>query len=181
VASTVRSEKGPRGHIFTGSKAPWFEITDSLPYGRRACVTGASLRSWLASPAAAHRARPRTNSCIVDTAEADAEERDASALRALVADDYEDSSGRDAAEIRNLLHAFLVAHPSLSLITRIDSIELEGTELARVQVTVGVLGREANAESDWNLAAEVRRLDVRLAREDGGEWRVIRAGPQVER
>jgi len=24
-------EKGPRGHIFTGSKAPWFEITDSLP------------------------------------------------------------------------------------------------------------------------------------------------------
>ncbi len=24
-------EKGPRGHIFTGSKAPWFEITGSLP------------------------------------------------------------------------------------------------------------------------------------------------------
>jgi hypothetical protein len=23
--------KGPRGHIFTGSKAPWFEITDGLP------------------------------------------------------------------------------------------------------------------------------------------------------
>jgi hypothetical protein len=24
-------ETGPRGHIFTGSKAPWFEITDGLP------------------------------------------------------------------------------------------------------------------------------------------------------
>ena len=24
-------EKGPLGHIFTGSKAPWFEITDGLP------------------------------------------------------------------------------------------------------------------------------------------------------
>jgi hypothetical protein len=24
-------EKGPRGHIFTGSKAPWFAITDGLP------------------------------------------------------------------------------------------------------------------------------------------------------
>jgi hypothetical protein len=117
----------------------------------------------------------------VNEAEVAAEARDASGLRALVADDYEDASGRDAAEVRNLLYAFLVAHPSLSLITRIDSIELEGTELARVQVTVGVLGREADAESDWDLAAEVRRLDIRLAREDGGEWRVIRAGSQSDR
>ena len=81
----------------------------------------------------------------------------------------------------HLLHAYLVAHPSLSLITRIDSIELEGKELARLQVTIGVLGREANAESNWDLAAEVRRLDIRLAREDGGDWRVIRAGPQQDR
>ncbi len=117
----------------------------------------------------------------MDEAEVAAEARDASLLRALVADDYGDPDGRDAAEVRNLLHAFLVAHPSLSLITRIDSIELEGTELARVEVTVGVLGREANAASDWDLAAEVRRLDIRLAREDGGEWRVIRAGPQADR
>jgi len=115
----------------------------------------------------------------VDTAETAAEERDASALRALIADDYGDTSGRDAAEVRNLLHAWLVAHPSLSLITRIDAIEIEGTELARVQVTVGVIGREANAESNWDVAAEVRRLDIRLAREGGGDWRVIRAGPQA--
>lgn len=65
--------------------------------------------------------------------------------------------------------------------TRIDSIELEGTEQARLRVTVGVLAREADADSSWDLAAEVRRLDVRLAREDGGEWRVIRAGPQRDR
>ena len=117
----------------------------------------------------------------MDAAEVAAEERDASALRALVADDYEDSSGRDAVEIRNLLHAFLAAHPSLSLITRIDSIELEGTELASVQVTMGVLGREANTEPGWDLAAEVHRLDIRLAREDEGEWRVIRAEPQADR
>jgi hypothetical protein len=102
-------------------------------------------------------------------------------LRALVADDYEDASGRDAADVRTLLHAYLVAHPSLNLITRIDSIEIEGKELARLKVTIGVLAREADAESSWDLAAEVRRLDVRLAREDGGEWRVIRADPQQVR
>jgi hypothetical protein len=110
----------------------------------------------------------------VDAGEAAAEERDASALRDLVADDYEDHAGRDASEVRNLLHAWLVAHPSVNLLTRIDAIELEGTELARVEVTVGMLGREAEGESDWDLAFDVERLDIRLAREDG-DWRVIGA------
>jgi hypothetical protein len=41
-------------------------------------------------------------------------------------------------------------------------------------VTVGLLGREAKGDSDWSLALEVERLDIRLARE-GGEWKVIRA------
>ena len=44
-----------------------------------------------------------------------------------------------------------------------------------------MLAREADSESNWDLAAEVRRLDIRLAREGGGDWRVIRAGPQAER
>ena len=103
-----------------------------------------------------------------------AEARDAPELRALVADDYRDASGRDAADLRNLLHAWLIAHPSVNLLTRIDSIELEGTELARVRVTIGMLGRQAKGESDWDLAADVERLDGRLAR-DGREWRVIGA------
>jgi hypothetical protein len=37
-----------------------------------------------------------------------------------------------------------------------------------------MLGREAGGESDWDLALEVERLDIRLAR-DGGEWRMIGA------
>ena len=114
---------------------------------------------------------------LVDSTESAAEERDASELRDLVADDYADASGRDASDVRNLLHAWLVAHPSVNLLTRIDSIELEGTELARVKVTIGMLGREASAESDWDLAADIERLDIRLARE-GGDWRVISARRQ---
>lgn len=82
--------------------------------------------------------------------------------------------------MRGFLHAWLVAHPSVNLLTRIDSIELEGTELARVLVTVGMLGREANGDSGWDLAADIERLELRLARE-GGDWRVIRAVRQGER
>jgi hypothetical protein len=64
--------------------------------------------------------------------------------------------------------------------TRIDSIELEGTELARVKVTIGMLGREAKGGSDSDLAADIQRLDIRLAREDG-DWRVISAARQAAR
>jgi hypothetical protein len=114
---------------------------------------------------------------LVDAAELAAEERDATDLRALVADDYRDPGGRSAGDIRSVLHGYLVAHQSIRLITRIDSIELEGTELARLRVTVGMLGRDADSESNWDLAGDVYRFDLRLAREDD-EWRVIRAGWQ---
>jgi hypothetical protein len=118
---------------------------------------------------------------LVDAAEVAAEERDAADLRGLIADDYRDAGGRTASDIRGILHGYLIAHQSIRLITRIDSIELEGTELARLQVTVGMLGREADPDSDWDLAGDVYRFDLRLAREDGDEWRVIRAGWQESR
>ena len=96
----------------------------------------------------------------------------------MVADDYRDGEGRGADDIRSYLHAYLIAHQSIHLITRIDALEVEGAEIARLKVTVGMLGREA--DSSWDLAGDVYRFDVRLAREDG-EWRVTRAGWQEER
>ena len=139
------------------------------------CLRSATLLTALACAACGPSGTPEDElRALVDEAEALAESRDAGALRQLVADDYRDASGRDAPEVRNLLHAWLVAHPSVNLLTRIDSLELEGTELARLQVTVGMLGREATQDSDWDLAADVERLDLRLARE-GGKWRVISA------
>jgi hypothetical protein len=96
----------------------------------------------------------------------------------LIADDYRDGAGRGADEIRRYLHGYLIAHQSIHLITRIDAIEVEGMEVARAQVSVGMLGRESN--SNWDLAADIQRFDLRLAREDG-EWRVTRAGWQAER
>ena len=131
------------------------------------CLRSATLLTALACAACGPSGTPEDElRALVDEAEALAESRDAG--------DYRDASGRDAPEVRNLLHAWLVAHPSVNLLTRIDSLELEGTELARLQVTVGMLGREATQDSDWDLAADVERLDLRLARE-GGKWRVISA------
>ena len=112
---------------------------------------------------------------LIKAAESAAEARDAGALRELIADDYHDGAGRDADEIRRHLHGYLIAHQSIHLITRIDAIEVEGSAVARAQVTIGMLGRES--DSSWDLAAEVRHFDLRLARVDD-EWRVTRAAVQ---
>ena len=117
---------------------------------------------------------------LIAEAETAAEERDAAALRGMVADDYRDAEGRGADEIRRYLHGYLIAHQPIRLITRIDAIELEGKELARVQVTIGMLGREADSDSAWDLAGDIHRIALRLVREDG-QWRVTRAGRQQER
>jgi len=118
---------------------------------------------------------------LIDRGELAAEARDAGGLRELVADDYADPDGRTADDIRRILHGYLIAHQSIRLITRIDAIELEGTEQARVLLTVGMLGRDVDSDSNWDLAGDIYRFDLGLAREDGDDWRVIRAGWQQDR
>ena len=111
---------------------------------------------------------------VVAAAEQAAEARDAFALRALVADDYRDDRGQGAEEIRRIVHGYLVAHQSVRLLVRIEEIELPATDLARLRATVAMVGKDTDAASAWDLAADVYEFDVTLAREDG-EWRVTRA------
>ncbi len=110
---------------------------------------------------------------VVAEAEAAAEARDASRLFDLIDPGYRDPQGNGAEELKRYLRGWLIAHQSVRLITRVDSVEFPAEGLARVRATVGMLGREAGGEA-WDLAADVYDLDVTLAR-DGGEWRVTRA------
>jgi hypothetical protein len=114
---------------------------------------------------------------MVAAAEEAAESRDASALLALVAPDYQDGRGYNAEELGRYVRGYLIAHQSIHLLTRIDEIEILGPDLARLKTTVGMLGRESVATSSWDLAGEVYEFDLSLARE-GDDWRVVRASWQ---
>jgi len=111
---------------------------------------------------------------VIAEAEAATEARDASALFDLIADDYRDGRGNGADEIRRYVHGYLIAHLSVHLLVRIEELELQATDLARLRATVAMAGREAEGAAAWDLAADVHEFDVTLAREDG-EWRVTRA------
>lgn len=111
---------------------------------------------------------------VVAQAEAAAEARDASGLFELLSDDYRDPRGNAAEAIKRYLRGYLVMHQAIYLLVRIDEIELQAADLARLRATVAMLGSEAEAASAWDLAADVHEFDITLARE-GGEWRVTRA------
>lgn len=132
-------------------------------------VAGAMLLTWACGGAQSPESQVRA---VIETGEAAAEARDLPALMDLVSPDYQDDSGRDSRELRNYVHGYLIANQSIRLLTRIDSIEFPYRDMARVDLTVGSLGREATEDSSFDLAAEQLSIELQL---DDGEWKVTRA------
>jgi ketosteroid isomerase-like protein len=108
-----------------------------------------------------------------EAAERAAEARDTGAVLDLVAPDFSDAQGRDRDELRQLVRGWFVLHPSVALVTRVESLELESPEHARASLTVGLLGQRGQPEA-LDYAADLQTIDVVLRR-DGGEWRIVRA------
>jgi hypothetical protein len=102
-----------------------------------------------------------------------AEQRDAGALIDLISERYSDDQGRDTEMLAQYVRGYLLSHPSLHLVTRIESIEFPYRDFAKVRVTVGSLARE-DAGATLDLAADVDQLEIELTRE-GDDWRVTRA------
>jgi hypothetical protein len=112
--------------------------------------------------------------------EAAAEARDVGEVMAFVSPDFRDGYGRGPDELRRQLYGYFIANQSIHLLTRIDELDFPTADEARVKITVGMVGREAEASDAWDLAADVRDFEVTLRRQ-GGDWKVIhaRTGPAV--
>jgi hypothetical protein len=111
---------------------------------------------------------------VIAQGEHAAEQRDFSALMKLVSPQYSDDAGRDAETLEQYVRGYLMIHPSIRLLTRIDSIDFPYKDMARVNVTVGSLARESNESNSFDLAADLQQLEIELVRE-GEQWRVRRA------
>ena len=98
-------------------------------------------------------------------AETAAEERDASDVLAMVADDYEDANGFDRTQLRNFLRGYFLANPSIELLVNVESLEFPADGLARAELNVTRVS--LNDPQRLHLAVELRRT--------GDEWRVQRA------
>jgi len=140
----------------------------------RRCTYHASVAACVLIGACGDDQSPETQvRTVIERGEAAAEARDLSGLMALVADDYQDDSGRDRRELRQYVHGYLIANQSIRLLTRVDRIEFPYRDMARVDLTLGSVGREA-AGNSFDLAADVQQLSIELQLDDG-VWKVTRA------
>jgi len=118
----------------------------------------------------------RVRAVVVQGEEA-AEARDLSALVDLVSPGFQDSRGGNRDELKQYLRGYFVTHQSIHLLVRVDSVEFPYSDMAKVSLTLGTLGRETAGVSAFDLAADVHEVDLELQLEDG-EWRVTRASWQ---
>jgi hypothetical protein len=117
---------------------------------------------------------------VIAAGEAAAEARDLSGILEHVAPAFRDDQGGGREELKQYLRGYLVTHPSVHLLTRIDSIEFPYRDLARVKLTVGTLGTGATEAAGFDLAADVHDVVLELQFEDDA-WRVVRAAWQSTR
>lgn len=110
----------------------------------------------------------------IDAMEQAAEARDVGDLMDHVADDFRDSYGQDRDQLRRYIQGYFIANQSVHLLVRVDEIEVPAPDEALVRMTVGMVGREADAANAWNLAADIQDFEITM-RKDGGDWKVLYA------
>ena len=154
-----------------------------LPQARwifpRACaVLGLGVAALLGGCGELETPEARVRAVIVAGEQA-AEARDPSALLEHVSPAFRDEHGGGRDELKQTLRGYFVMHPSVHLLTRVESIEFPYRDFARVEVTVGSLGSESAGATGFEFAADVNDVVLELQLEDDG-WKVVRAawGPR---
>lgn len=105
-----------------------------------------------------------------------AEAKDRSALLSMISPDYVDARGNDKKKIGDLLHLYFFRQQTIGLLTRIESIVVEGGTAAVVDLTVGMAGMDG---SSLGVNADAYRFVFELEKSNdewlliGGRWASI--------
>ena len=111
---------------------------------------------------------------LLSAAEQAAEARDTGFFRDLIGSAYRDSRGHDRDQLVNLLRGLFIANQRVEIVSRVDAVQLEGTDAARAVVHAGMLGQRAGAELLGGMNADLYRFELELVNDDG-EWQIIGA------
>lgn len=103
-----------------------------------------------------------------------AEQRDSGYFRDLLGAAYRDAHGNDRDDMLRLVRGYFLTHGSVTIVSHIDSVELEGKDAARAVLHAGLIGRRAGESLLGGTEGDLYRVEVELVAQDG-TWRVIRA------
>ncbi|MBA1146834.1 hypothetical protein H0Z60_07145 [Ectothiorhodospiraceae bacterium WFHF3C12] len=108
---------------------------------------------------------------LIDGLEAGAEAGEIDPFQAALAASFRSDSGLDRDDVLNRIRLYLLQHQRLHLITRVESIDVAGADLASATVLLGTAARPIDsAEVLTGYRAGVYRIGVELERA-GGQWR----------
>lgn len=107
----------------------------------------------------------------VQNAEAHAEAKDRAALMDMISSAYTDARGYDAEEVDRLFRLYFLRIQDVSLVSKIDEINVSADSAAEMLLTVGMLGQTGGT---LGLDADAYRFALELER-DGDEWLLIGA------
>jgi len=100
-----------------------------------------------------------------------AEARNRRDLLDMISKEYADARGNDHEKIGNILRIYFLRQHSVSLLTRIDEIDMSGGTAARVNLTVGMAGSNDNL---LGFSADAYQFEFELEN-SGGDWILIGA------
>ena len=102
----------------------------------------------------------------VEAAELAAEEKARGALVGMISPDYIDARGNDRAALDRTLRLLFLRQQSITLLVKLDSVEVFNETAAQVSLTVGMAGTNGGR---FGLSADAYRFELDLVAEDD-EW-----------
>lgn len=111
---------------------------------------------------------------LIEESETAAESRDTGHFRGLIAESYVDSRGNDRERLINLIRGYFLAHQSIDVFSRIESVQLIADDAAQVVVLAGVLARRPGEGLLAGFDGRLYRVELELVH-DGGDWQIIGA------
>lgn len=103
-----------------------------------------------------------------------AEQRDTGYFRDLLGKSYRDARGNDRDEMLRFIRGYFLTHSHIEVVSRIDSVELEGRDAAHAVLHAGLLGHRAGESLLGGVQGDLYRVELELVAQDGA-WQVIGA------
>lgn len=111
---------------------------------------------------------------LLAAAEEAAEERDMGFFGDLIGESYRDARGNDRDELLRMVRGHFIANQRVEIVSRVDEVELQGVDAARVVLHAGTLGQRTGAEALAGMSADLYRVELELTAA-GGDWQIIGA------
>ena len=111
---------------------------------------------------------------LIETTEEAAEDHKTGFFRELLSARYTDVRGNDRERVIGFIRGYFITHQSIEIVTRIETIELNGIDAAEVSLLAGLLDQRAGAPLLSGFDGRLYDIELEFV-EESGDWRLIGA------